>query len=123
MTPEELKKRTKAFALRVIRVTEALPKGRTADVIGRQLLRCGTSVGANYRAACSARSPAEFVAKLGIVEEEVDEAIYWMELLIDAELVKESRLGELMREAEELRAITIASITTSRKGANRPRRS
>ena len=81
---DDLKDRTKQFALRVIRLCEALPKGRTADVIGGQLLRCGTSVGANYRAACRARSPAEFIAKMGIVEEECDESLFWMELMIEA---------------------------------------
>jgi len=83
----DLKDRTKRFALRVIRLCEALSKGRTADVIGRQLLRCGTSVGANYRAACRAKSPADFVAKMGIVEEECDECLFWMELMIEAGLI------------------------------------
>jgi four helix bundle protein len=76
----DLKQRTKSFALRIIKVVDALPKTRSANVIGNQLLRSGTSVGANYRAACRARSPAEFVAKLGIVEEEADESGYWLEL-------------------------------------------
>lgn len=76
MDAEEFKKRTKAFGLRVTRLVHSLPKSRAADGIGRQLLRCGTSVGANYRAACRARSPAEFAAKMGIVEEECEEAIY-----------------------------------------------
>ena len=75
----DLKERTRAFALRAVRLVEALPPGRAADVMGKQLLRCATSVGANYRAACRARSRAEFVAKLGIVEEEADEAEYWKE--------------------------------------------
>jgi four helix bundle protein len=78
MAQKDLKERTKQFALRIIRLVEALPKGRAADVIGRQLLRCGTSVGANYRAACRARSNAEFISKMGIVEEEADESLYWM---------------------------------------------
>ena len=86
---DDLKDRTKRFALSVIRLCESLPKGKRADVIGRQLLRCGTSVGANYRAACRARSAAEFVAKMGIVEEECDECLYWMELLVEAGLVSE----------------------------------
>ncbi len=119
MTPDELKKRTKTFALRVIRLTEALPKNRTAEVIGRQLLRSGTSVGANYRAACVARSRAEFAAKLGIVHEEVDESVYWMELLIEAKLMKQELIAELMQEAEEIRAITVASLNTSRRSTRR----
>ena len=76
MNTEDFKNRTKTFALRVIRLTEALPKNQTANVIGKQLLRCGTSVGANYRAACRARSTPEFIAKMGIVEEECDESMY-----------------------------------------------
>ena len=115
MMPEEMKKRTKAFALRIIRLTESLAKGRTADVIGRQLLRSGTSVGANYRTACRARSKAEFRAKLGIVEEEADECIYWMEMLMDAGLVSQQKLAAVMKEANELLAIVVASINTSRR--------
>ena len=115
MAGDDLKKRTRAFALRVIKMCEALPKGRTSDVIGRQLLRSATSVGANYRAACRAKSKADFVAKMGIVEEECDECLYWMELLVDAGLVKQARLSELIREAHELLSITISSIKTARR--------
>ncbi|MBW1851200.1 MAG: four helix bundle protein [Deltaproteobacteria bacterium] len=111
----DLKDRTKRFALRVIRLCEALSKGRTADVIGRQLLRCGTSVGANYRAACRAKSPADFVAKMGIVEEECDECLFWMELMIEAGLMPKDRLSDLICEADELLAITVSSIKTGRK--------
>jgi four helix bundle protein len=111
----DLKDRTKQFALNVIRLCESLPKGKRADVIGRQLLRCGTSVGANYRAACRARSVAEFIAKMGIVEEECDECLYWMELLVEAGLMSEEGVSELMGEANELLAITVASIKTARK--------
>ncbi len=112
--PYDLGKRTKQFALRVIRLVEALPKTETGRVIGRQLMRSGTSVGANYRAAARARSRAEFIAKMGIVEEEVDEASYWMELLAEAHVVKKERLEPLMREADELAAICVSSITTAR---------
>ena len=112
---EDLKVRTRAFALRTIRLVESLPRGRTADVIGRQLIRSATSVGSNYRAACRARSPAEFVAKMGIVEEEADESLYWMELLVQSELVDEHRLADLMKETNELVSITVASIKTARK--------
>ena len=114
MTPEEMKKRTKAFALRIIRLVKALPRDRAADVLGRQLIRCGTGVGANYRAACRARSQREFVAKMGIVEEESDESSYWMELILEAGLMPEGRLKPLMKEADEILAIVVASIITAR---------
>jgi len=110
-----LKQRTKLFALTVIRLVQSLPKGQTAGVIGRQLLRSGTSVGANYRAACRAKSAADFISKLATVEEEADETIYWMELLTEAGILKPERLQSLMKEAEELLAITVASINTARK--------
>jgi len=114
ITPEEMKTRTKRFALRVMRLTESLDGRRSADVIGRQLLRAGTSVGANYRAACRARSGADFVAKMGIVEEEADEAMFWMELLVEAELVKSDLVADLMRECNEIIAIVVSSINTAR---------
>ena len=115
MDKEDMKRRTKKFALRVIRLVESLPNERTAEVIGRQLLRSGTSVGANYRAACRAKSTADFIAKMGTVEEEADESSYWMELLVEAEIVKADRLESLMKEADELLAITVASINTAKK--------
>jgi four helix bundle protein len=115
MDKEELKQRTKQFALRVVRLVEALPRGRTADALGRQLLRSGTSVGANYRAACRAKSTADFISKMGTVEEEADESLYWMELLIEAGIVKADMLESLMKEGDELLAITVASINTARK--------
>jgi len=115
MDHEALKRRTQKFAFRIIRLVESLPKGRTADIIGRQLLRCGTSVGANYRAACRARSRADFISKMGIVEEETDETIYWMEMMIEAQLMQKERLADLMKEAEEILAITVSSIKTARK--------
>lgn len=117
---DEFKKRTKKFALRVIRLVDCLPKSTAARAIGNQLLRCGTSVGANYRAACRARSPAEFRAKLGIVEEEADESVYWMELLIEAKLVKQSLLKDLLTKANEIVAMVVASISTARR-EKRPR--
>ena len=115
MKPIDLKDRTKAFALRIIRLTESLPKGRTSDVVGRQLLRSGTSVAANYRSACRAKSSADFVSKMGIVEEEADEALFWMELLVEARLVDDARLKDLMSEANELLSIAASSIKTARK--------
>ena len=110
-----LRDRSKQFALRVIRLVESLPPKRSANVIGNQLLRSGTSPGANYRSACRARSTAEFCAKMGIVEEELDESLYWMELLIESDLVSQKKLQLLIREGEELLAMTVASINTARK--------
>jgi len=118
VTTNDMKQRTRQFALRVIRLTEALPKRRLADILGRQLLRSGTSVGANYRSACRARSRADFIAKMGIVEEELDESLYWMDLILEESLVSRRRLGPLMKEADELLSMTVASIKTAR--SNRP---
>ncbi len=112
---DDLRQRTKQFALRVIGLVESLPKGRTADMIGHQLLRSATSVGANYRAACRAKSIADFISKMGTVEEEADESLYWMELLVEAGIVKSELLTALMQEADELVAITVASINTAKK--------
>ena len=114
MKHDNLRDRTKKFALDVIRFTESLPKTQTASHIGRQLLRCGTSVGANYRAACRAKSSADFIHKMGTVEEEADEAEYWMELLVDGGIVAEDSLSQLKAEARELLAITITSIKTAK---------
>ncbi len=114
MDPTELKARTKDFALRVMKLVDALPKKMSSDVVGRQLLRSATSVAANYRAACRARSKAEFTAKLGIVEEEGDETVFWLELLIESGVVPEPKLRPLLMEANELTAIVVASIKTSR---------
>jgi four helix bundle protein len=111
------KDRTKQFALRVIQVAQAVDSDHVGRRLGDQLLRSGTSVGANYRAACRARSPAEFRAKLGIVEEECDESAYWMELLVDSGLVPESRLADLRSEADEILAIVVASIKTSKQNS------
>jgi four helix bundle protein len=112
----QLKKRTKLFALRIIKLVRALPMSSEGKVIGVQLLRCGTSVGANYRAVCRARSHAEFLAKLGIVIEEADESAFWLEMISDAGLLPEKRLVDLRSEAEQLVAILNASRTTARKG-------
>ena len=114
MNPEEFKKRTKAYALRIIRLVEALPRNETCRVLGRQLLRAGTSVGANYRAACRAKSRPDFITKMDIVEEECDESLYWMELLIESGQVKAPRLASLMKEGDEILALTVASINTAR---------
>ena len=124
MDAEELKRRTKAFAIRIIRLVEALPNSPTARVIGNQLLRSGTSVGANYRAACRARSQADFVSKIGVVEEEADESAYWLELLVEAGILPIDRIKDLLNEANELTAIftssgrTAKERQTSRPGTN-----
>ncbi len=118
MNQEEMKKRTKLFALGIIQLVESLPKERTAEVLGRQLLRSGTSVGSNYRSACRAKSIADFISKMGIVEEEADESLYWMELLIEAGIEVSMKMEALMKEAEELLSITVASIKTARKSQN-----
>jgi len=115
MDETEFKRRTRAIGLRVIRLVESLPKTRTADVIGRQLLRSGTSIGANYRAACRGVSRADVISKLGDVEEEADESLYWLELLIDSGIVSERKLRSLMKEIDEILAMTVASIRTMRR--------
>jgi four helix bundle protein len=120
MTKEELLLRTKAFALRVIKAVQAMPNDKVGDVLGRQLLRCGTSVGANYRAACRAKSASDFINKLKIVEEECDEALYWMELVIESGLIPAKRLDGLQVEASELLAITVAALRTTRARHPKP---
>src|SRR5256884_4501651 len=111
----DLKERTKAFALGVLRLVQDLPRGRFVDVIGHQLLRAGTSVAANYRSARRARSRREFLAKMGIVEEEADESSFWLELLLEAGLVSSPGVSDLRGEAKKVVALTIASIRTSRE--------
>ena len=125
MNPEDFKKRTKDYALRVIRLVEALPKNDTCRILGRQLLRSGASVGANYRAACRAKSQADFISKMDTVEEEADETLYWMELLAESGHVKASRMSGLATEGEAILKITVASINTARRnpGASTRRRS
>jgi four helix bundle protein len=115
MDRRQFQARTKQLALRVIKLVEALPRGTTASVIGRQVLRSATSVGANYRAACRARSTADMIAKLKIVEEEADETLYWLELLVDGEIIPAARLEPLMKETDEILAMTVASIKTLRR--------
>jgi len=116
MTEAELKQRTKQFALRVLKLVNALPKTTAGRVLGNQLARSGTSVGANYRAACRGRSKAEFIAKLGVVEEEADESVYWMELIMEADLLPKERVRPLCREAGELTAIMAASRISASAG-------
>ena len=112
---EQLRERTKNFALRIVKLFRALPKATEAQVIGKQLLRCGTSVAANYRASCRARSRAEFIAKLGIVLEEVDESVLWIEMLIDLGILRKERTAPLLDEARQLTAIFTASRQTAKQ--------
>ncbi|MFZ3211992.1 MAG: four helix bundle protein [Terriglobales bacterium] len=111
---EQIKRGAKQFALRIIRLFRALPRAAEAQVIGRQLLRSGTAVAANYRAVCRARSKAEFVAKTGIVVEEGDETVFWLEMLVEAGIVRANRMEPLLKEANELLAIFAASQRTAR---------
>jgi four helix bundle protein len=111
----DLKKRTKAFALRILKLVDALPKTTAGRALASQIVRSGTSIAANYRAACRARSTADFIAKMGIVEEEADGTLFWLELLEESELVSATKLGAIKQEANELIAITIASIKTVRR--------
>ena len=112
--PRDLKVRTKQFALRVINLVESLPRTQTARVFGDQLLRCCTSVPANYRAACRSRSNADFIAKMGIVEEETDESVFWIEMLVERNLVKRALVADLLDEGNQLTAIWVTSINTAR---------
>ena len=115
-TPAGLKERTKRFALRIIAMANALPHSTAGQVIARQVLRAGTSVAANYRAACRARSHAEFVAKLGVVEEEADETLFSLELIVAASMLPAKRLQPLLDETYQLTAIFVASRKTSKRG-------
>ncbi len=115
MDQDELRKRTKQFALRIIKLAEALPNTITGKIIKNQLIRCGTSVGANYRAVCRGRSRADFISKLGIVLEESDESAFWLELIIDGNLLKRKLVEPLLTEANELTAIFSATIISSKK--------
>ena len=114
--PEDLRARTKRFALRIIRLYTAIRRDEATMVLGRQLLRSGTSVGAQYREACRARSPAEFVSKLESATQELDETGYWLELLVESGLVKPQRLDGLLAEVDELLAIFTASARTAKGG-------
>jgi four helix bundle protein len=122
MNADDLKKRTKVFALRVLKLVAALPNTVAGRAIGGQLVRSGTSVGSNYRAACRGRSRAEFVAKLGVVEEEADESAFWMELIIEGELLKPKQVEPLLNEANELTKIMAQSRISAAKALARPRK-
>ena len=113
MDQQEMKRRTKEFALRIMKLVGALPQSIEGRAVGNQLVRAGTSVGANYRAACRGRSRAEFIAKLGLVEEEADESAFWLEIIIEGNLLKKHQAESLLEEANEL----VAIIAASRKSA------
>lgn len=119
MTTAELKARTKEFALRVIRLVDALPNTVKGRAIANQIMRSATSVGANYRAACRSRSRAEFIAKIGVVEEEADETAFWLELIVDSKIRSEKQIEPLLKEAGEL----VAIMASSRKSAVANRKS
>jgi len=121
MTSDELKKRTKQFSLRVLKLVAALPRTIAGRAIGAQLVRSGTSVGANYRAACRGRSKAEFIAKMGTCEEEADESAYWMEVIIEGELLKSKQVESLLHEAEELTRIFAQSRISATRSLARVR--
>jgi four helix bundle protein len=112
VNPEEFKRRTKALSLAVIKLVDSLPRRGSAQVIGTQLLRAATSVGANYRAACRGRSPADVIAKLSIVLEEADETAYWLELLLESGHAPADAIDDLLTEADEVTAMTVASLKT-----------
>jgi four helix bundle protein len=114
MDQEEMKKRTKQFSIRIINFCDSLPDNHTASRIGDQLLRAGTSVGANYRAARRARTKKEFISKLGIVEEEADETLYWMEILVESNIVPRDDLVDLWKEGNEILSIIVTTIKSSK---------
>lgn len=114
MNREELKKRTKEFALRIIKLVNALPNNPASRVIGNQILRAGTSVGANYRATCRAKSKSDFIYKINIVEEEADESSFWLELIIESGLMPKSKIVSLLKEADELTAIFVSTNKTAK---------
>jgi four helix bundle protein len=111
--PEELRGRKKRFTLRIIRLFRTLPRTEEGHILGRQVLRSGTSVAANYRTVCRARSKTEFIAKMGIVIEEADETVFWLELLVEAGIVPEEKMKSLLAEANALTAIFVASRKTA----------
>jgi four helix bundle protein len=120
MKGQELKDRTKAFALRIMNLIDALPKSVKGRVIANQLMRSGTSVAPNYRAACLARSTAEIISRMGLVEEEADESALWLELIVDDKILPERKVSSLLKEANELVAVTAASSISAAR--NPPRR-
>ena len=118
MTADDLKKRLKIFALRIIKLSESLPNNVTGKTLGNQIIRSGTSPGANYRSACLGKSDKDFLNKLKMVEEELDETLYWLELIVESGLLKANLLDDLIKENQELFKIIVSSITTMKKKLN-----
>jgi four helix bundle protein len=121
MDEAEMKRRTKIFAIRCMKLADSLPATVSGRAIASQLVRCGTSVGANYRSACRGRSKAEFISKLGIVEEEADESAYWMEIIAELEMKSDRVLRPLRQEAEEIVRMIVASIRSVRSSIQNPK--
>lgn len=121
MNADDLRKRLKVFALRIINLTESLPNNIVGKTLGHQIIRSGTSPGANYRAACLGKSDKDFLNKLKMVEEELDETLYWLELIVESGLVKSNLLDDLIQENQELFKIIVSSITTMKKKLNSKR--
>ena len=119
MNEKQMKERTKAFALRILKLADALPNTRSGNTVANQIVRSGSSVAANYRALCRAKSRADFIHKASIVEEEADETAFWLEIIIDAKLLKPARVRQLLQEANELTAIAVATRKTARSRSNR----
>ena len=117
MSPDDFRQRTFRFGVRIVRLVQAFTKNDLGRLIGNQLLRSGTAVGANYRAAARARSRADFIAKMGIVEEECDETLYWLEMLVELQLINADRSNELRAEGNEILALVVASVRTARGNA------
>jgi four helix bundle protein len=121
MTADDLKKRLKIFALRIIKLSESLPNNVTGKTLGNQIIRSGTSPGANYRSACLGKSDKDFLNKLKMVEEELDETLYWLELIVESGIVKANLLDDLIKENQELFRIIVSSINTMKKKLNSKR--
>ncbi len=118
MDKEELKQRHKAFAIRIVKMVDAMPRTISADAIARQLIRSGTSPSANYRAACIAKSDKDFINKLKMVEEELDETQHWLELIVDCQILPEERMKDIIQECSELLGITVAALVTTQKSTD-----
>lgn len=116
-TPDQMAQRTKALALRILKLAESLPRTVTGKTLGHQIARCGTSVAANYRAAVRARSKAEFIAKLSIVHEEADETLFWLEMIVESNLIPFTKLQDLISETDQIVAIIVASLKTAKRNA------
>jgi len=111
----EMKKRTKKYGLETIALVKEIPRGRTEDALANQYLRSGTAVGANYRSACRGKSIKDFISKMGIVEEEADESVYWLELMVESGIIQKNRAEKLINEGNQLTAICVSAIRNSRQ--------